>query len=336
MKFSIVIPIYNSEKYLEKCINSIINQTYDNYEILLINDGSTDESDLICKKFVNDFANVKYYFKENTGVSDTRNFGLEKSSGDFITFIDSDDWIDNNTLKEINDIIKNDPEIEIVQSNLKIFNDSNQIDMFKLKKNILVESGTIKDELINTIIAINYGKSEIFGNCRCAGGKFYKRKLLMENNIRFPYGIKSFEDGIMNLKAYMNASKIKILAKSFYFYRQHSDSTTHSYANNQYEQNTIIIEEIEKIIGNNKLYNDVFKYCKMELFNGIVRSKLMLANNYKKVKKELNIILHNDIFFNFINNIEFKKLNRRDKIFYILEKYNLYYFLYIFYKFKKR
>lgn len=93
-KLSIIVPIYNSDKYLERCINSIINQTYKNLEIILINDGSTDNSDMICNQYANKDSRIKYINIENGGVSAARNIGLKKAIGDYITFVDSDDWIE--------------------------------------------------------------------------------------------------------------------------------------------------------------------------------------------------------------------------------------------------
>ena len=105
---SIIIPIYNTEKYLEKCINSVISQTYKNIEVILINDGSTNECCVnICKRFEMLDNRVKFYDKNNNGVSETRNFGIEKAKGKYLIFIDSDDWIGKDTIKILYEKIKN-------------------------------------------------------------------------------------------------------------------------------------------------------------------------------------------------------------------------------------
>ena len=103
---SIVIPIYNAEKYLEECLNSIKNQTYKNFEVIMVNDGSKDESETICKRFLEYDARFRYFTKENGGVSSARNLGLDNVKGDFITFIDSDDWIAENHLELLINSIK--------------------------------------------------------------------------------------------------------------------------------------------------------------------------------------------------------------------------------------
>ena len=89
-KLSVVIPVYNTEQYLPRCIESLINQTYKNIEIVIINDGSTDKTDSIIKKYIND-SRIKYYNRSNHGIGKTRNFGIKEATGEYITFIDSDD-----------------------------------------------------------------------------------------------------------------------------------------------------------------------------------------------------------------------------------------------------
>ena len=98
-KVSIIIPIYNVEIHLDKCISSIINQTYQNIEIILINDGSTDGSENICLKYASFDQRIKYFYKQNGGLSSARNFGLNKFSGDYVLFVDSDDYIDLITIE---------------------------------------------------------------------------------------------------------------------------------------------------------------------------------------------------------------------------------------------
>lgn len=111
---SIIIPIYNVEKYLAECLQSIINQTYSNIEIILVNDGSTDNSEKICLNYIKLDKRIKYYYKKNGGLSSSRNYGLTKSHGSYICFIDSDDFIDNNYVEKLLLFtIKNNCEITI-------------------------------------------------------------------------------------------------------------------------------------------------------------------------------------------------------------------------------
>ena len=98
---SLIIPVYNVENYVEKCLESACNQTYGNYEIILINDGSTDDSGKICQKWAAEFPNIRYYEQENQGLGETRNRGIQYALGAYVAFMDSDDWIEEDYLESL-------------------------------------------------------------------------------------------------------------------------------------------------------------------------------------------------------------------------------------------
>ena len=110
---SIIVPIYNMGAFLDKCISSIIKQTYKNYELILVNDGSTDDSESICENYLDD-ARVHYYKKQNGGLSDARNFGLSKASGSHVTFIDSDDYLHPEYLQTLVEMFRDDVQVSCV------------------------------------------------------------------------------------------------------------------------------------------------------------------------------------------------------------------------------
>src|SRR5699024_7536935 len=120
-KVSVIVPVYNSEKYLTQCIESLIEQTYDNIEIIIVNDGSTDNSGMICKDFEERDNRVKVFNIPNSGVSTARNIGIEKSKGDYITFVDSDDWVDRNMIEFAVEKITVDNSDIVMWSYLKAF-----------------------------------------------------------------------------------------------------------------------------------------------------------------------------------------------------------------------
>ncbi|MBQ6052023.1 MAG: glycosyltransferase family 2 protein [Clostridia bacterium] len=109
MLFSIIVPVYNVEKYLKECIESLINQNSENYEILLIDDGSTDQSPTICDNYAAKYDNIRVFHKQNGGLSDARNNGIENAKGDYLIFVDSDDWIADNALSVFSDILSVNP-----------------------------------------------------------------------------------------------------------------------------------------------------------------------------------------------------------------------------------
>lgn len=325
MKFSIIIPIYNSEKYISKCIESVLNQTYSNFELLLIDDGSTDKSMEIINKYKND-PRVKVFSKKNSGVSDTRNFGLDNISGEWVTFVDSDDWIELNTLSLIKEYISNDKDVDIIHTNL-IFNyPNNKIAYGNINKDIYPS----KELLIESIISLKYftkKEKKLFGNTRCIGGKFYKSSLIKE--YRFDKLLQVFEDGIFNLGLCSAANKVLISKKTIYHYRQHLGSITQKYNPEQNEQNELILKRIKPYITKNIINS--YYYCYFDLQLVIINQlaeKFNLIEYYKKYKK-INFKRE------YLKSIKYKYLSFRDKIAYFLIKYNFKLLLYIMYRIKK-
>ena len=125
MTFSIIIPVYNVEKYLNECVDSVLNQKNVDYEIILVDDGSTDNSGQICDEYVKNHSNISVIHKQNGGASDARNIGIEEAEGDYILFIDSDDKIEKNSLSKINEVIINQKFPDIVMLEVYKYFDNN-------------------------------------------------------------------------------------------------------------------------------------------------------------------------------------------------------------------
>ena len=124
-KFSIIVPVYNTEKYLEKCLYSVFKQDFKDYEVVVVNDGSTDNSEKIIETYGKKYENLKYFFKENGGLSSARNYGVLKSSGDYLLFLDSDDFYSEGFLKELSKYIYND--VDVVRYQVQDFFDDGNI-----------------------------------------------------------------------------------------------------------------------------------------------------------------------------------------------------------------
>ena len=180
---SVIIPVFNVEKYLERCIKSIINQTYKNLEILLINDGSTDKSIEICNRYLEIDNRIVLLNKENGGLSSARNLGIDKAKGEYISFVDSDDFIHELMYETlVSNLEKNDCDISIIES-LDVIEDKDFIFELKNNNNSIVYS---KEESI-----ANY----LDGKFIPAWGKLYRKELF--ESIRFPIGILNEDEAIM-------------------------------------------------------------------------------------------------------------------------------------------
>ena len=238
---SIVIPIYNAEKYLEECLNSIKNQTYKNFEVIMVNDGSKDDSETICMNFLRSDSRFRYLKKENGGVSSARNVGLDNVEGDYITFIDADDWVDENHLEILIDgIIKNNCEVAI-SSYMRFINtrDTYLINIYSNQEKYLLNYGKMNREKFLTelpkLISIN-------NSFNCAVSKLFSRRLV--EDIRFDSNIIYAEDLDFYFKLYLKANNFIFINAETYIYRQHDKSTTSGFSQIHAEQELSIFKKM--------------------------------------------------------------------------------------------
>lgn len=202
-KLSVIVPIYNNEKYLKRCIDSIINQTYPCLEIILVNDGSTDDSLEICKEYAKKDKRIKVIDKENGGVSSARNAGLIHTTGSYVTFVDSDDFIDDRMYETKIKILKND-HADVIESGYRRFNDEGFHEEVHFTEEIIFNG------LTNTISAV---KQE--NNFCVVWNKIYKTSLFQ--NIYFPnFGLG--EDYYVNVKIASRIKKKITITPVFYNY----------------------------------------------------------------------------------------------------------------------
>ncbi len=247
IKLSIIVPIYNVEKYLEKCIESLLKQDEENYEILLINDGSTDNSLEICKKYESEYKNIKVFNKKNGGLSSARNYGLDKAEGKYISFIDSDDWISANYIEEIYRIIDSDKNVDVITYNMIYINDG-------------WDNGTTR-KVYNDFE--NMDRKEIIKECynpSFAWARVYKKDII--NKYRFPTKDIWYEDMYIMPAILSNCKKIKYIDKELYFYRQRKSSITASVKNKKTLGVIKSWEQGLKTVNNNYLEEFIFALYK--------------------------------------------------------------------------
>ena len=206
MKYSVIIPVYNSERTIKRCIESITLQNRPDVEIIIINDGSTDESDSICKALRTEHNNIVYIHKENGGVSSARNSGLSVANGEFIMFVDSDDYVDNQCFDIIDKYVKSDADF--YQFGYSIV--SNEI-----IKETRIFSECYVDTLSEKETFISEGVVSRSINSPCA--KIYKRKIIDENKLRFCEKLSVGEDLTFVFSFLLSADKIERLTDKIYF-----------------------------------------------------------------------------------------------------------------------
>lgn len=198
---SVIVPVYNSEQYLHRCIDSILAQTYTDFELLLIDDGSTDSSGAICDEYAAKDSRVRVFHKANGGVSSARNMGLDNAQGEWITFVDSDDWVE----KEYIELFMNNIDDLVYQSFQSVFNE-----------HIEVWDTSIKALDINESLTKLYEK-KVLGYC---WGKLYRTMYLKTNNIRFNEDIKFREDELFVLEYLSHIKHITCVDSNKYIYNR--------------------------------------------------------------------------------------------------------------------
>lgn len=304
-KISVIVPAYNAQKTIKKCIESILTQTYKNLEIILINDGSNDKTEEMCEKLVQTDNRIKYYYKENTGVSKTRNFGLDKASGDYISFIDADDFLEKN-MYEI--MIKKINNADILICNCFLISDNKKIDNDIDIKNSSYEN---LEEMLKDI-----NNKEINRYVNPPWNKLIKREIIINNNILFNPKISLGEDLIFNLTCMKYANKINIINERLYNYVVTTSGLSEKrrdikdFLNNSFSLINSLIEISQKV---KNLDNIILN----ELRNIIAR----MEQKYE-ISEMLNFL--ELIREKICNSVECKRLSKNNRIVYLLLKYKQY------------
>ena len=244
---SIVIPVYNMEKYLKRCLNSIEKQTYKNIEIILVNDGSRDSSLQICKEYQKIDARIKIIDKTNEGVSVARNVGIEAATGKFIAFVDPDDWIEPNMYESMHKTIEN-YKCNIAFCNYSKDNKySSSPRLLKVKKNVLGKLDII-NELICNMIGIGDILPKYYNIMGCIWRCLYSKEFINKFNLRFKPGITIMEDLIFNIEALIYCEKVCIDRGVLYHYMQNKSSSLHGYIENMWTDQIAVHEVLENVL----------------------------------------------------------------------------------------
>lgn len=286
---SIVVPIYNVEKYLEKCLNSILEQTYGEFELILVDDGSTDCSGEIADKYALKDERIIVFHKENEGLAATRNYGIEKAKGEYICFIDSDDWIENTYLEYLSNLAKEYLADVVICDFIK--NDGTGVITQPSKEEIVEETGY---EAIANIYTQNYLRYVVAWN------KLYRRSIF--DNVKYMSGIIHEDEAICG-DIYCACSKVIRTNYIFYNYRVNNNTSIMS---SEYSLKRLdILKALENRMslfekkGYREYYEkDSFKYMYKILLNIIEIRKIPQDNTsvirdlkkiyWKKYKESLN------------------------------------------------
>lgn len=314
---SIVVPTYNCEKYIENCIESIVIQSYKNIEVIIIDDGSIDNTYEIIKKYITKDKRIKYFTQENSGPSVARNKGIEKSNGEYLIFVDSDDIIEKIYVEKLLNRIK-----------------SNSFDIACCGYIDKSKYGVVKlnDFWINKDIL---NKQE-FLECVCNGvggvlwSKIFRKDIIIENNIRMNPKIFMSEDLIFILEYCKYINKVGVINEYLYHYNRLNDSSISSNIDINYLENYILlINKISELLTELKFNFDKINKIKVLKVQDLI-NKVLISETYKYLKlkdkkrfiSNLKLILENDFIKKYKNQISNNNiLNRISNILIINKKY---------------
>ncbi|MBZ9570444.1 glycosyltransferase [Methanobrevibacter sp. TMH8] len=284
LKISIIIPVYNSEKHLEDCLNSVINQTLNEIEIICVNDGSTDKSLEILNKYSSKDKRINIINKKNGGAGSARNLGIEKSNGEYILFLDSDDWIDAKTCEYLYLKAKNN------QTDLIIFKMLNYDDISqKFYKTDYYDLLQFKEFFTDSVYNLNDFNDKIFYLAVSPVNKLYKKDLIDSIDAKFIEGL-IFEDNPFFFNVILNAKRVLLYDEYFYFRRRVKNSVM-----------SFIDEKHFDIIPITNLIISIFKENN---FYKIFQKKVL--------NKKITLIKHEYNKFEGENRLEFFKLLQDD------------------------
>lgn len=271
---SVIVPVYNVEKYLERCVKSIVAQTYKDLEILLIDDGSTDKSGKMCNDFQQTDSRIKAFHKQNGGLSDARNYGIEHSAGEFISFVDSDDYIDEKMLETLHRLItENDADLAVCSA----------MDVFEGKEVTQVKE--IKEFNLNKVESYKY---MLRGDgIPSACNKLYKRQTV--GDVRFPVG-KLYEDGFFTPQILKKVEKTAVTSKPMYYYFRRADSiTTKPFRKGDLD----VIEAYDKCVKQVKeLCPEALPYAEFRYRNAYfnVLDKMLMRDDCKEIPEYKQVV----------------------------------------------
>lgn len=294
---SIVVPVYKVEKYLVKCIESILNQTYSNIEVILINDGSPDRCPYICEEYKAKDSRVKVVHKKNGGLSDARNFGIEIAKGEFISFIDSDDFISKDYVEYLYNMIKKF-EADISICGIKRIYKKTKIGNEKHNQYLEFTSETaIENMLFDEGINIS------------SYAKLFKLKAF--NTIKFPVG-KVYEDSATTYLLFHNSNKIVYGDKECYFYltRSGSISKMGNFNKNEYDfinHTTLMLDFVKKEYPN--IIDSIKRY---EIYSNFRILRMILLSKSRNIDLEEKVV--DKIEENKYEVLRFKRTPKRDKL----------------------
>lgn len=290
-KISVIIPVYNTEKYLRRCFDSVIAQDYKNLEIVIINDGSEDNSEQIINEYKKKYPElISYYKKENSGVADTRNFGIEKAQGDYIMFLDSDDYIDKALLKTLEEYVNKN--IDLIKFKLQRVNEEG--------KTLEIVSGATFEKTTGEDGFNKLYSTDVLLDSPCV--YLIKKELFVKNSLKFTVGTEHEDFGLVPFIIVLAQTMVSINFYGYYYVQ----------SDNSITRNEDYTKTIKKAYDALKHYDNAIILIEILNINKITKQNLKIYYTNAIILKAKE--LHNDEQKKYIKEIKNRKMTKNIKI----------------------
>lgn len=331
---SVVLPIYNVEKYIDCCVQSVVSQSYENLEIILVDDGSPDNCPQICDEWARRDKRIKVIHKQNEGLGMARNTGIENATGEYICFFDSDDYIARNTIMDVYSVARN------TKADIVTFGYSNVGTDGKVKKEViplitktLFEGEEVQKDFLAKLITDNPQTGEKSCLSISAWASFFSMDLIRRTGWRFVSEREIIaEDVYSMLVLYKSVGKVAVLPKALYFYRENSNSLSRSYRKDRFEKICFFYErclEIQKQL----MYGEAIAMRVSSVFVGfaIGAMKMIVSSQLNKKEKiaELQVVVNNAYIQKIIHELKWKHGGLGEKLLIMFMRHKWYIWCYI-------
>ncbi len=289
-KISVIVPVYNAEQYLNQCIDSILNQTIDSLELLLLNDGSKDNSGAICDEYAKKYDNIRVFHLENGGPSRARNIGISEANGKFVGFVDSDDYIES-TMFEKMYLKAQETGSEIVMCSCYIDNEKEKTPFVMNYKSLYENEDVIKG------LSSRYSTQDhtgLFSVCN----KIINKSFISNNNLHFDEDLIRAEDAWFVFDCLKYAKKVSFINEPFYYYRQVETSTMHTIQNDRFERSKAFRNKLQSENDSLNLTYDKNEFFYEFLYECFTYCRAMYQ---QKNVDAVNAVINDDFFKNACN-----------------------------------
>ena len=329
-KISIIVPVYNTENFLEQCLDSLLSQTYKDIEIILLNDGSTDHSGEICDEFARKDTRVIVIHQPNKGLSETRNIGIEVSSGDYIMFVDSDDWIEPTTCEDAIKLGKKLDADIVFWSYWQEFNKKSvKKKVLKTKQDfkLFIHNG-VKTSLHRRMFGLledELKTPENMDSLVTATMKLYKASLLKQNNIFFvDCRLIGTEDALFNIYAFGHCSRALFLNQEYYHYRKYNpNSLSSNHQSDLFYKWKNLFTFMQAYIQANQLGKEYLQALNNRICLSVVGLGLTILNKSSTPREAIALlshVLHDEMYSKAFQNLALRHFEGRWKLFFYLAK----------------